>query len=233
MGSNGRSKPATSSMRARFKTGSSILWSSARRALTPFFFRSPFAARRAPIGRRSWKPTALAVALAASTERRLETTAQGAAFVAAARAAWDCEPLRRLDEAPDEAASLIRSRSPQRRAGTACRSKPASRRSPSPRPPISSPPSCASGRSDRRTARRFSPRYCRIFGHWRARPSAPASPISAARPFVPTSPPCVTKASIRGCSGHDAQPALTRPPPMGRRVGRGRQRTSASGSNVI
>ena len=44
----------------------------------------------------------LAVALAVSAERRLETTAQGAAFVAAARAAWDCEPLRRLDEAPDK-----------------------------------------------------------------------------------------------------------------------------------
>jgi urease accessory protein len=44
---------------------------------------------------------ALAVALTASAERRLETTAQGAAFVAAARAAWDCEPLRRLDQAPD------------------------------------------------------------------------------------------------------------------------------------
>jgi urease accessory protein len=43
----------------------------------------------------------LAVALTASAERRLETTAQGAAFVAAARAAWDCEPLRRLDQAPD------------------------------------------------------------------------------------------------------------------------------------
>jgi urease accessory protein len=42
---------------------------------------------------------ALAVALTASAERRLETTAQGAAFIAAARAAWDCEPLRRLDEA--------------------------------------------------------------------------------------------------------------------------------------
>src|SRR5271157_6586166 len=37
---------------------------------------------------------ALAVALALSVERRLETTAQGAAFVAAARTAWDCEPLR-------------------------------------------------------------------------------------------------------------------------------------------
>ncbi len=38
----------------------------------------------------------LAVALAVSAERRLETTAQGAAFVEAARAAWDCEPLREL-----------------------------------------------------------------------------------------------------------------------------------------
>ncbi len=38
----------------------------------------------------------LAVALANSAERRLETTAQGAAFVAAARAAWDCDSLRRL-----------------------------------------------------------------------------------------------------------------------------------------
>ncbi|RBP15628.1 urease accessory protein [Roseiarcus fermentans] len=43
---------------------------------------------------------ALAVALAGSAERRLETTAQGAAFVTAARAPWDCAPLRRLaDEA--------------------------------------------------------------------------------------------------------------------------------------
>ena len=40
----------------------------------------------------------LAVALANTAERRLETTAQGAAFVAAARAAWDCRPLRRLAE---------------------------------------------------------------------------------------------------------------------------------------
>ena len=43
----------------------------------------------------------LAVALTLSAERRLETTAQGAAFVGAARAAWDCEPLRRLVSAPD------------------------------------------------------------------------------------------------------------------------------------
>ncbi len=43
----------------------------------------------------------LTIALTASAERRLETTAQGAAFVAATRAAWDCEPLRRLELAPD------------------------------------------------------------------------------------------------------------------------------------
>ena len=41
---------------------------------------------------------AFAVALALSAERRLETGAQGAAFVGAARAAWDCEPLLRLAE---------------------------------------------------------------------------------------------------------------------------------------
>lgn len=41
---------------------------------------------------------ALAIALANTAERRLETTAQGAAFVAAARAAWDCAPLKKLAE---------------------------------------------------------------------------------------------------------------------------------------
>src|SRR5271165_1284452 len=39
---------------------------------------------------------ALAVALCVSAERRLETSAQGAAFVTAARGPWDCEPLRKL-----------------------------------------------------------------------------------------------------------------------------------------
>jgi urease accessory protein len=41
---------------------------------------------------------ALGVTLSPSAERRMETTAQGAAFVAAARAAWDCEPLQRLSK---------------------------------------------------------------------------------------------------------------------------------------
>ena len=39
---------------------------------------------------------ALAVALAGSAERRLETTAQGDAFVVAARAAWPCAALESL-----------------------------------------------------------------------------------------------------------------------------------------
>lgn len=39
---------------------------------------------------------AFAIALANSAERRLETSAQGHAFVLAARAAWDCEALRQL-----------------------------------------------------------------------------------------------------------------------------------------
>ena len=45
----------------------------------------------------------LAVALAGSAERRLETTAQGAAFRLAARAAWGCEALERLPEREGEA----------------------------------------------------------------------------------------------------------------------------------
>jgi urease accessory protein len=41
----------------------------------------------------------LAAALAPSKERHLETTAQGAAFIAATRAAWPCAVLDRLGEA--------------------------------------------------------------------------------------------------------------------------------------
>jgi len=59
-----------------------------------------FAAAYRAAGAGDWpalvETNALAVALATSAERRLETTAQGTAFVAAARAAWDCEPLRAL-----------------------------------------------------------------------------------------------------------------------------------------
>lgn len=43
----------------------------------------------------------LANALASSRERHLETTAQGAAFLAATRAAWPCAALDRLAAVPD------------------------------------------------------------------------------------------------------------------------------------
>jgi urease accessory protein len=42
----------------------------------------------------------LAIALAGSLERRLETTAQGTAFVAAARAAWPCAALEAFADGP-------------------------------------------------------------------------------------------------------------------------------------
>jgi len=44
-----------------------------------------------------------AIALAGSSERRLETSAQGSAFVSAARAAWDCAALAHLPQAGGEA----------------------------------------------------------------------------------------------------------------------------------
>jgi urease accessory protein len=64
-------------------------------------FAAAFRAAEAAYWPELMQINALAVALTASAERRLEATAQGAAFVAAARAAWDCEPLRRFDQAAD------------------------------------------------------------------------------------------------------------------------------------
>ena len=64
-------------------------------------FSGAFRAASAPDWPALIETNALAVALTASAERRLETTAQGAAFVAAARGPWDCEALRRLDSAPE------------------------------------------------------------------------------------------------------------------------------------
>jgi urease accessory protein len=64
-------------------------------------FSAAFRAAAAAHWRELIDINALAVALAASAERRLEATAQGAAFVAAARGPWDCEAMRRLSEAPD------------------------------------------------------------------------------------------------------------------------------------
>ena len=98
MASSGRSKRATSSTPGRSRPGSSISWNSERRARTPFCFSAAFRSAAAADWPALIEANALAVALSPSAERRLETTAQGRAFVAAARAAWDCEPLRRLDQ---------------------------------------------------------------------------------------------------------------------------------------
>ena len=57
--------------------------------------------------------------------------------------------------------------------------------------------------------RRFSPRSCRASARSPARRRARRSPISAAAPSAPTSPPCATRRNIRGCSGRDRQLTLT------------------------
>jgi urease accessory protein len=62
-----------------------------------------FAAAHRAVAARDWPAlrdaNELAVALAGTLERRLESVSQGGAFVAAARAAWDCEALVHLPEA--------------------------------------------------------------------------------------------------------------------------------------
>jgi urease accessory protein len=62
-----------------------------------------FAAAHRAVSRQDWiglnEANELAIALAGSMERRLETSAQGSAFLVAARAAWDCEPLAHLPAA--------------------------------------------------------------------------------------------------------------------------------------
>jgi urease accessory protein len=62
-----------------------------------------FATAHRAVVARDWRglveTNELAIALAGSQERRLETSAQGLAFVVAARAAWDCEALAHLPAA--------------------------------------------------------------------------------------------------------------------------------------
>lgn len=61
-------------------------------------FARAFDAARAGDGAELAELNALAVALAGSRERRLETTAQGGAFIVAARAAWPCAALDHFPE---------------------------------------------------------------------------------------------------------------------------------------
>jgi urease accessory protein len=65
-----------------------------------------FAAAHRAVCARDWaalrEANELAVALAGTAERRLECVSQGGAFVAAARAAWNCGALAQLPEAGGE-----------------------------------------------------------------------------------------------------------------------------------
>ncbi len=66
-----------------------------------------FAAAHRAVEAKDWRAlneiNELAIALAGSAERRLETTAQGGAFRAATRAAWDCDALARVPERAGDA----------------------------------------------------------------------------------------------------------------------------------
>ncbi len=95
MGSSGRWRWATSRILPRSKPGSPISSTGAPRA-DAILFASAFRAAEVPDWPALIETNALAAALCLSAERRLETTAQGAAFVKAARVSWDCEPLQRL-----------------------------------------------------------------------------------------------------------------------------------------
>ena len=122
------------------------------------------------------------------------------AFVVAARAAWDCEPLRSFRW---RSASPIRSRSPRRRRVTGCRSRRAFRPSfwPSRRRRLGGGAPRAD-RPDRRTEDpgALIPRIRAL-----AREACRRQPrtILAPAPSAPISPPCGMKRNIRGCSDHD------------------------------
>ena len=121
---------------------------------------------------------ALAVALAASAERRLETTAQGAAFLAAARAAWDCEPLRGSPREERVAYPVAVA------AAAAGHAWLGTRLAGLRRWPLANLVSAAVrlARSARPPGRRSWPRSCRASARWRARRRARRSPTSAPAP---------------------------------------------------
>ena len=87
-----------------------------RAAADASLFAAAYRAAR-PTPRRARETNELAVALAGSAERRLETTAQGDAFLIAARAAWPCAALESLPRPR----SPIPSPSARRRPATASR----------------------------------------------------------------------------------------------------------------
>ncbi len=89
---------ATSATRARSAAGWSTVSTFGAPRADAILFAESFRAVEAEDAPALAGTNELAIALAGSAERRLETTAQGSAFVTAARAAWDCAPLRALAE---------------------------------------------------------------------------------------------------------------------------------------
>ena len=158
----GRWKPATSSMRRACSAWlDDLIEFGAPRA-------DAHAVRRAfrAVARDDWAALAaineLAVALAGSRERRLETSAQGRAFVVADARRLGLRRARPFARRRRRSRRL--SRCGRRRGGgprlRACSSR--CRPSSSPSSPISSRRRCGSARSARPTASAFSPRCCRV-----------------------------------------------------------------------
>ena len=156
-------------------------------------------------------------AAAGARERRAESIGQGNAFAAAA-AAWGAEALRRDRRPPLPGRGRRPCRRPRHRRGRGCRRVPAGRRRqpdlgrgpPDPARPVRRAGACSPGSK-------------RLFSTWRRRRATPRWTISAAPASAPTSPPCGTKRSTRGCSGHDEHewtPARRRRRPGGQRQDR-------------
>ena len=148
------------------------------------------------------KSPSLAAAFAPSRERQLETSSQGRAFIDIARSAWPCDGLERDDRGLDGAIAypvavgLVGAAHGIRldptlhaflHAQTANWISAGSRLIPL-------------GQTD-------SQRVLAHSSRWWSPPAiarcGPRSTISAARRFAPTLPACITRRSIRGCSGHE------------------------------
>ena len=165
----------------------------------------------------------LAAALTGSKERFLETTAQGEAFLKITRAAWPTAALDRLTAAWDGPLAYPVAVGGGLRRARHCAGTGAGGLSPR----LGVEPdfrrrAAHSARPDRRPARagRARSRDRRRGG---IAPRRPRSTLSRSRRPAPTSPACVTRPNIRGCSVHDRNAFPRTPAGRRRRPGRLRQ----------